>query len=116
MKKVTWSELEKAMWKFNEEHGYTHKGNEKRLEGIVVFTEDSFTKPYTEFQRSYVLTSDNKAFLPHQLGYSIFADCLDGTDDGVRIDWYMRDDKMPWKVEYCVLLEEGEHAWKINLD
>ena len=105
MKKITWSELEKAMWKFNEEHGYTHKGNEKRLEGVVVFTADSFNKPYTEKERSYAFTSDNKAFLPNQLGYSIFADCLDESDLGVRIDWYMRADKNPWKVEYCYLLE-----------
>ena len=101
MKKITWSELCKAMWKFNEEHGYTTKGNAERLRGVVVFTKDSFTKPYTEIQRSYEFTSDNKAFLPNQHSNSIFACCLDGTDDGVRIDWYMPN----WKVEYCYLLE-----------
>lgn len=105
MKKITWSELTKAMWKFNEEHGYKTKGNEKRLEGVVVFAEDSWDKPYTEIQRSYQFSSDNKAFLPDQLGNSIFADCLDGKDLGVRIDWYMKDDKRPQKVEYCYLLE-----------
>lgn len=105
MKKITWSELCKAMWNFNKEHGYKCKGNEKRLEGVVVFTEDSFTKPYTEIQRSYEFTSDNKAFLPNQNSNSIFANCLDGTDDGVRIDWYMHDKEMPWKVEYCYLME-----------
>lgn len=105
MKKITWSELEKAMWKFNEKHGYTSKGNEKRLEAVVVFTEDSWNKPYTETQRSYQLSSDNKAFLPNQLGYSIFGDCLDGTDLGVRLDWYMRASENPWKVDYCYLIE-----------
>ena len=105
MKKITWSELCKAMWKFNEEHGYTTKGNKEQLEGIVVFTEDSFTKHYSEQSRSYQFSSDNKAFLANQSSNSIFAYCLDGTDDGVRIDWYMHDDKMPWKVEYCYLLE-----------
>ena len=103
MKKITWSELSKAMWKFNEEHGYTTKGNKEKLRGVVVFTEDSFTKPYTEQERSYQFTSDNKAFLAHQSSNSIFADCLDGKDDGVRIDWYMGDG---WKVEYCYLLED----------
>lgn len=116
MKKLTWRELCEAMWNFNEGHGYKTKGNEKRLEGIVVFTADSFTKPYTEFQRSYRFFSDNKAFLPNQFSNSIFADCLDGTDDGVRIDLYMHDPKMPWKAEYCYLLEDCEHAWKINLE
>ena len=102
MKKITWSELCKAMWKFNEEHGYTTKGNEKRLEGVVVFTEDSFKKHYSEKSRSYQFTSDNKAFLANQSSNSIFGYCLDGTDDGVRLDWYMGD----WKVEYCYLLED----------
>ena len=105
MKKITWSELCKAMWNFNEEHGYTTKGNKERLEGVVVFTEDSFSKHFTEQERSYQFSSDNKAFIANQSSNSIFADCLDGTDDGVRIDWYMHDDKMPWKVEYCYLLE-----------
>jgi hypothetical protein len=105
MKKITWSELCKAMWKFNEEHGYKYKGNEKQLEGVVVFTEDSFTKPYTEKERSYQFTSDNKAFLANQSSNSIFADCLDGKDLGVRIDWYMHDKEQPWKVDYCYLVE-----------
>ena len=105
MKKVTWREVEKAMWQFNEERGYTTKGNKERLEAVVVFTEDSFKKHYTEKDRSYQFSSDNKAFLPNQLGYSIFADCLDGHDLGVRIDWYMRDTENPWKVEYCYFVE-----------
>ena len=105
MKKLTWSELCKAMWNFNEEHGYKTKGTEKRLEGVVVFTEDSFSKHFAEKERSYQFTSDNKAFLPNQCSNSIFADCLDGCDLGVRLDWYMHDDKHPWKVEYCYLLE-----------
>lgn len=105
MEKITWSELCKAMWNFNEEHGYTTKGNKEQLKGVVVFREDSWNKPYTEVQRSYQFTSDNKAFLPNQSSNSIFADCLDGKDLGVRLDWYMHDPKMPWKVEYCYLLE-----------
>lgn len=100
MKKITWGEMEHTMWKFNEEHGYTTKGNKEHITAVVVFTEDSFNKPYTELQRSYEFTSDNKAFLANQSSNSIFADCLDGTDDGVRIDWYMGG-KDGWKVEYC---------------
>jgi hypothetical protein len=106
MKKITWSEFEKAMYDFNKAHGYTTKGNAERLEGVVVFTEDSFTNPYTEKERSYQTDSDQKAFLPNQSGYSIFGDCLDGKDWGVRLDWYMRDKEMPWKVDYCYILED----------
>lgn len=104
MKKMTWGEVCDAMWKFNEEHGYTAKGNKEKLRAVVVFTEDSFNKPFTEIERSYQFSNDNKAFLPNQNSNSIFADCLDNKDLGVRLDWYMRD-KNPWKVEYCYLLE-----------
>ena len=100
MEKLTWRELCDAMRKFNEERGYTHKGNEEFLEGIVVFTEDSFSASYTATARSYQFTSDNKPFLPNQHRNSIFADCLDGIDLGVRIDWYLHDG---WKVEYCYI-------------
>lgn len=105
MKKITWNELTKAMWNFNEERGYTTKGNSERLYGVVVFTEDSFDRPYSEKARSYEFCSDNKAFLPHQHSNSIFADCYDGTDLGVRLDWYMGG-KDGWKVEYCYLLDK----------
>ena len=104
MKKLTWSEFCEAMRSFNEERGYTTKGNKERLEGVVVFTEDSFDKAYTEKERSYQTTSDEKAFLPNQIGNSIFADCLDERDLGVRLDWYMHGENH-WKVDYCYLLE-----------
>ena len=103
MKKLTWHETREAMWKFNEENGRTTKGNEKQLKAVVVFTEDSFNKPYTEQERSYEFTNNNKAFLPNQSSNSIFANCLDGKDLGVRIDLYMWDG---WKPEYCYLLED----------
>jgi hypothetical protein len=106
MTKMTWREMYNAMCNFNEQHGYTTKGTDKELKGVVVFTEDSYPTTYTEKERSYAFTSDNKAFLPNQLGYSIYGNCLDGNDLGVRLDWYMRDTEHPWKVEYCYLLEE----------
>ena len=106
MKKITWAELCEAMRDFNESHGYHCKGVEKHLKGVVVFKAESWNRPYTEIQRSYEFTNDNKAFLPNQCSNSIFADCLDGTDNGVRLDWYMHDPKMPWKVEYCYIVED----------
>jgi hypothetical protein len=106
MKKLTWKELCETMYDFNTSNGYSAKGNTKVLKGVIVFTEDSFSQPYTEKQRSYQFTSDNKAFLPNQCSNSIFADCLDGVDLGVRIDWYMHDAKQPWKVEHCYLLDD----------
>lgn len=104
MKKISFSELASAMIKFNQENGYTTKGNPKKLKGVIVFSKDSFNKPYTEQQRSYEVTSDEKAFLPNMLGTSLFGDCLDGIDISIRLDWYMGG-REGWKVDYCYLLD-----------
>ena len=44
--------------------------------GYIVFTDDSFDKPYTEEQRTYVVSSNNKAFIEGMGGYSIYASSL----------------------------------------
>lgn len=104
MEKLTYAQFVEAMRKFNETEAFAVKGNQKVLKGVIVFTADSFTKPYTETERSYQTTSDNKAFFPNMISNSIYADCLDGKDLGVRLDWYMGG-KDGWKVDYCYLLE-----------
>lgn len=83
------------------------------LTAHIVFTEDSFTKPYSLLSRTYRFSSDNKAFGPNMGGYSIFACCLDKTSDqGVRLDWYMEDEGISggWKVESCYILERMQDA------
>lgn len=99
---MKYSEL-KAKFREFEEKNWPHKS----LTAIIVFTEDSFDKPYPRISRSYCLSSDNKAFWPRAAGYSIFSDCLDGTDPGVRLEWYMAEEgnKDGWKVEDCYILE-----------
>ena len=54
------------------------------------------------------ISSDNKAFWPNMGGYSIFGYCLDGTDQGVRLDYYMAEERdiNGWKVEDCYILEQ----------
>jgi len=78
------------------------------LTAHIIFTEDSFAKPYPLLSRTYRFDSDNKAFWPDMGGYSIFAYCLDGTDQGVRLDWYMEEEGNigGWKVEDCYILEQ----------
>lgn len=82
------------------------------LTAHIIFTEDSFNKPYPLLSRAYCFSSDNKAFWPSMGGYSIFACCLDGTDRGVRLDWYMEEEGHPggWKVENCYILERMQDA------
>ena len=84
------------MWKFNEENNVVSKGSGAELKGVIVFTEDSFSKIYPLESRSYEVTNHNKAWLPNMCSNSIFGNSLDGTDNGVRLDWYMHGDGA-WK-------------------
>lgn len=103
MKKYTWGEMREFLWKYNAEHGVTCKGVGPTITAVAVIAESSFDKHYSEISRSYAFTNQNKAFIADQCSNSIFANCLDGTDSGVRLDWYVPSE---WKVEYCYLKEE----------
>lgn len=77
---------------------------------VIVFKEDSFSKYFTEEQRSYEIDSGAKYFDSSKISHSLFGSCLDGTDKGVRLDWYMHstpEDNLgkPWVPEYCYILE-----------
>lgn len=78
--------------------------------GFIVFSQDSFDKDYPEGARTYVVSSNNKAFQAGKGGYSIFSVALDGSDAGVRLDWYMADEHggdHGWKIERCYVREAG---------
>ena len=81
---------------------------EQHLTAIIVFTEDSFDRQYPRLGRSYITSSNNKAYQPNMGGFSVFASCLDGTDPGVRLEWHMEAHGNPggWKVEDCYILEQ----------
>lgn len=76
----------------------------EHLSGYIVFTQDSFDKPYDERSRTYSVSSNNKAFQSGMGGYSIFGSCLDGTDPCVRLDGYMFGENA-WKIEKCYMME-----------
>lgn len=99
---MNYSELKKALQKWVKAHP------QDNLTAHIIFTEDSFPRRYPRLSRSYSVSSDNKAFWSGLGGYSIFAYCLDGTDQGVRLDWYMSEEGNPsgWKVEDCYILEQ----------
>ena len=81
----------------------TMKGH---VTGQIVFTPDSFSKLFSEESRTYIVSSDNKAFQANMSGYSIFASCKDGTDNGIRLEAYMaaeKGGKEGWKVERCYM-------------
>ena len=82
--------------------------NDKCLDSIVgyiVFTPESFDKEYNEASRTYVVSSNNKAYQSGMGGYSIYASCLDGTDQCLRLEGYMRGEDA-WKIEKCYMLKD----------
>lgn len=86
----------------------------QHLTGHIVFTEDSFTEPYSEEARTYVVSSNNKAFQPNMGGYSIYGSALDGSNPLARLERYMAAEhggEGGWKIERCCLmLKEREPA------
>ena len=102
IKKITFQELRDYFYIHNKARNWAIDV----LQAVIVFTPDSFDKEYSEESRSYEIRSDANTFRD-TISNSLFASCLDGTDQGVRLDWYMeyygnKDDR--WKVDYCYLI------------
>ena len=88
-----------------------NKKENKHLQGQILFTEDSFTQPYSEAARTYWVSSDNKAFIPGMGGYSIYGSSLDDSDICVRLEAYMaaeRGGEKGWNIERCYMVEPGK--------
>lgn len=103
MTKLTYSQLLEKIHEHNDKNQVKTQFSDKHpLNCVIVFKEETW--PGTNFSleaRSYRFRSDNKRFLPDMIGNSIFADALDGSDDGVRLDWYIPD----WIIDYCYIKE-----------
>ena len=98
MNKISFHELYKRFLEHNKANNTSDQfGDNNSLTGVIVFKQSSFQQNYTEVERSYRFTSDNKYFMPNMGGSSLYANCLDGTDNGVRLDWYFGK----WKIDYC---------------
>ena len=100
---LSWPEAVQFMRRYNESAGIKVKGDRPncRISIVAVISQDSFTVPYTEEQRSYVFTNSNKGFLPNMLSNSIFAECLD------KSEYIKLSDYVPgaWKVERCYVVQ-----------
>ena len=93
MKKLSLSDLEKRNdWEY----------------AVIVFKSESFSKHYSLKERSYVVSRNNKWFNPCMIGRSLFGNCLDNKDKGVRLDWYMYDEEKPWIIDYCYIISEKD--------
>lgn len=83
--------------------------NGQHLTGYIVFSQASFTQPYSVESRTYVVSSNNKAYLSQMSGYSIYASSLDGTDRCVRLERYMASEKggpTGWQIERCYMMSD----------
>lgn len=104
--KITYKELKEIFTNIN-------RNKEPVKYGVIVFTEDSFNKPYSLESRSYKVSSDNKVFRPDAIGYSLYGSALDGSDDGVRLESYMKEEhggSNGWKVDYCYILDDEKEV------
>ena len=86
----------------------------QHLTGYIVISQASFEETYSLESRTYVVSSDNKAYQPNMGGYSIFAVALDGSDNGVRLEQYLSTEyggQDGWQIERCYMAaEEVERA------
>lgn len=110
---MKYAELKKIFRKHELDRPASH------LTAHIVFTADSFEEDCSLLSRVYAVSSDNKAFQPNMGGYSIYAACLDGRDNGVRLEWYMAEEKGgsakgKWKVESCYILEYMRDAAAVS--
>ncbi len=70
------------------------ENNKNWSKAVIVFSNKNFKgQNYSKKERSYVISSEAKYFDSNMIGRSLFGDCLDGKDLGVRLDLYN------WEVE-----------------
>lgn len=104
-KHITYTELKDIFRAHEQSYPRDH------LTANIVFTEDSYTVPYSLAERTYTVSSDCKAFQPNKGGYSIYGSCADGTDRMVRLEKYMAAEQggpKGWHVEYCYMASHIE--------
>lgn len=105
-KEMTGSEIYKLFEDHNKFLGITTKGQDaKPLKAYIVMKDEFFRedmRPLPEEERTYEFTSDNKAFISGQIGYSVFAFCqkdndcmrIECIDDGYVESYYMDEDDL----------------------
>jgi hypothetical protein len=105
---MSWAEAVGYMRDFNKEHNITTKGDSDapHITIVAVLSEESFDRPFSETERSYAFTNNNKAFLPGMISNSIFAECLD------KSEYIKLSDYVPghWVVERCYILEGDDRV------
>ena len=97
---MDYKQLKQLLSQHEREHPETH------LTACITFASfgPNAKEDHPWSSRTYVISSDNKAFQPDKSGYSILGKCLDGTDPFLRLDVLMKEEhggKDGWIVEDC---------------
>lgn len=102
MKNTTKHEIVNTFREYNSKHNYIYGYSEgEEITAVIVYAQSNFTKEYSEESRSYRVSNfGGKAFFDGMIGNSIYGDCLDGSEYGVRLDAYN------WKIEKCYFEEK----------
>lgn len=65
----------------------------KHRTAVIVFSQENFKTEYSELSRSYSSNSNQWGWNYSKIGRCRLGNCLDGTENGVRLDYYN------WKIE-----------------
>lgn len=94
--KIPYSKLSQIMSEYNRR--FPDKQDTPSISGVIVFKQSNWPDHlYSEKSRSYRVYNSNRTFQDGKIANSLFGSCLDGSDQGVRLDWYK------WEVEYCYM-------------
>ena len=96
MKQVTLEELTKEFQ------------DQQNKYALITYKQENFEKEFNETSRTYMVGSYNKYFQSGKISSSLFGSCIDGTDVGVRLDWYN------WEIEKIMILETQAEIDKYN--
>ena len=94
LKKITFSDLTKYLSEHHDKFG------------VIVFKQNPiWNKEFSELSRSYRVSGNCNFFQSGMISNAIIGDCLDNSEDGIRLDWYMACDKPEerWEVDYCYI-------------
>ena len=95
VERITFDDLWHIMHRYNVEH--PDREEYADLTGVIVYKASNWKTEYPLGARSYEVCNNNRAFQPGKIANSIFGYALDGSDPGVRLDWYN------WEVDYCYM-------------
>ena len=95
--KVPYEQLWHVMNDYNTKH--PEKSETGNLFGVIVYKASNWPdKEYSLASRSYEVSNANRCFQNGKIANSLFGYALDGSDSGVRLDWYN------WEVDYCYMI------------